>query len=152
MTSHRNVTHTASSFHTFFFPSQAANHMHLLLLLVGKYGKWMKMTVGNYSPHSLWRLTGNIYITRPKSIRSVQSGNCFLSLPSPVYFALLCTNNAFPRVNTQVNEVGPGHCKMLLNQPCTIIRLASEVLATAAPCSLIHSNEFSFNCFILGAH
>ena len=31
---------------------------------------------------------------------------------------------------------------MLLNQPCRIICFASEVSATAAPCSLIHSNEF----------
>lgn len=72
-------------------------------------------------------------------------------IPS-IYFASLCTNNAIPRVNTQVNEVGQGHCKMLVKQPCRIIRLASEVSAAAAPRSLIHSNEFRFNCSSLGAH
>ena len=83
-----------------------------------------------------------------------QSTNRFLphTLIPPPFFASQYTNNSSPRVNTQVNEVGQGHCKMLLNQPCRIIRLASEVSAPAAPCSLIHSNEFCFNCFILGAH
>lgn len=40
----------------------------------------------------------------------------------------------------------------LLIQSCGIICLASEVAATAARRSLIHPNEFSFNCFILNAH
>lgn len=130
---------------------------HLMLLLAGKCIE-MKLTCS--SPHSLGFQVSDLHcLTCPEwfRVKLPQNNNCslhqiFTSPSTSIYFAWLCTNNYFPWVNTQVNEVGQGHCKMLPNQPCRIICLASEALATAAPCSLIHSNEFCFNCFILSAH
>lgn len=74
------------------------------------------------------------------------------SLPS-AYFAARRGTDASRRVNTQVNEVGRGHCKNA-TKPAMRGNLSClrSVSYTAAPCSLIHSNEFCFNCFILCAH
>lgn len=177
MTSHPNVTHSPSSFHTLLEQHRWPWHfLNSLSGLLSARVQILRISCCCRSLENIGKCTetsgGRLVLHRPalKARRmyaqgfwaTLQQNSCRFLLhiwdhPPPLKKKLFCIIvyqqfSFFPRVNAQVNEVGQVHCKMLLNQPCRIICLDSEVSATAAPCSLIHSNEFCFNCFILSAH